>query len=37
VVTFDVPALTERVGELEEELAKPDFWNDQGRAAKLSA
>jgi peptide chain release factor 2 len=37
VVTFDVPALTSRLTELEEELAKPDFWNDQDRAAKLSA
>jgi peptide chain release factor 2 len=37
VVTFDVPALTARKDELEEELAKPDFWNDQQRAARLSA
>jgi len=37
VVTFDVPALTARKDELEEELAKPDFWNDPQRAAKLSA
>ena len=37
MVTFDVPALTARKDELEEELAKPDFWNDPQRAAKLSA
>jgi peptide chain release factor 2 len=36
VVTFDVPSLTSRLAELEEELAKPDFWSDQQRAAKLS-
>ncbi len=37
MVTFDVASLTARVAELEEELGKPDFWNDQQRAAKLSA
>jgi peptide chain release factor 2 len=37
VVTFDVAALNERLRELEEELAKPDFWSDQQRAAKLSS
>ena len=37
MVTFDVAALTARLSELEEELAKPDFWSDQQRAAKLSA
>ena len=37
MVTFDLASLTARLGELEEELAKPDFWNDQQRAAKLSA
>ena len=37
MVTFDVASLTTRLQELEEELAKPDFWNDQQRAAKLSA
>jgi peptide chain release factor 2 len=36
VVTFDVPALNDRLRELEEELAKPDFWADQQRAARLS-
>jgi peptide chain release factor 2 len=36
VVTFDVPALTARRDELEEELARPDFWSDQQRAARLS-
>jgi len=37
VVTFDVASLTARLHELEEELATPDFWSDQQRAAKLSA
>jgi peptide chain release factor 2 len=37
VVTFDPDALQARVDELEQELAQPDFWNDQQRAAKLSA
>jgi len=37
VVTFDVASLTAHQHELEEELAKPDFWNDQQRAARLSA
>ncbi|MDE3025638.1 MAG: PCRF domain-containing protein, partial [Acidobacteriota bacterium] len=37
MVTFDVSTLTARIGALEEELAKPDFWSDQQRAAKLSA
>ena len=36
MVTFDVPALNDRLRELEEELAKPDFWSDQQRAARLS-
>jgi peptide chain release factor 2 len=37
VVTFDPVALKARVDELEQELSQPDFWNDQQRAAKLSA
>src|SRR5690348_7516545 len=37
VVTFDPASLTARLAELEQELAQPDFWNDQQRAAKLSA
>ena len=37
MVTFDPAALKARVDELEQELAQPDFWNDQQRAAKLSA
>ena len=36
MVTFDVPALNDRLRELEEELATPDFWADQQRAARLS-
>jgi peptide chain release factor 2 len=37
VVTFDVASLSTRLRELEEEIAKPDFWSDQERAPKLSA
>jgi peptide chain release factor 2 len=37
VVTFDPAALKARLAELEQELAQPDFWNDQQRAARLSA
>src|ERR1700752_3773705 len=37
VVSFDPAALKARLGELEQELAQPDFWNDQQRAARLSA
>ena len=37
MVTFDPDALQTRVDELEQELAQPDFWNEQQRAAKLSA
>jgi peptide chain release factor 2 len=37
VVTFDPAALKARLAELEQELAQPDFWNDQQRAATLSA
>src|SRR6201985_776471 len=37
VVTFDPVALKARLDELEQELAQPDFWDDQQRAARLSA
>jgi peptide chain release factor 2 len=37
VVTFDPVALKARLDELEQELAQPDFWNDQQRAARLSS
>ncbi len=37
MVTFDPAALKSRLGELEQELAQPDFWNDQQRAARLTA
>jgi peptide chain release factor 2 len=37
VVTFDPPTLRARLGELEEELARPDVWSDQQRAARLAA
>ena len=36
MVTFDPAALKTRLAELEQELAQPDFWNDQQRAARLS-
>jgi peptide chain release factor 2 len=37
VVTFDPASLTARLGELEEELARPGFWDDQQHAAAVSA
>jgi peptide chain release factor 2 len=37
VVTFDPATLKARLAELEQELSQPDFWNDQQRAARLSA
>jgi len=37
VVTFDPDSLTARLAELEEELARPGFWDDQENAAKRSA
>jgi peptide chain release factor 2 len=37
VVTFDPATLKARLGELEEELARPGFWDDQQHAAAVSA
>jgi peptide chain release factor 2 len=37
VVTFDPASLRTRLGELEEELARPGFWDDQHHAAQVSA
>ena len=37
MVTFDPASLKARLAELETELNQPDFWNDQQRAARLSA
>jgi peptide chain release factor 2 len=37
VVTFDPDALAVRVAELEQELQQPGFWDDQQRAAAVSA
>ena len=37
MITFDPDALTKRLAELEEKLATPGFWDDQQRAAKISA
>jgi peptide chain release factor 2 len=36
VVTFDPDALSARLRELEEEIARPGFWDDADRASKLS-
>src|SRR5581483_1384852 len=36
VVTFDPAALKARLDELEQELARPDFWSEQQRAARRS-
>ncbi len=35
--TFDPAELSERVGALEQEMGAPGFWEDQERAAKVSA
>jgi peptide chain release factor 2 len=37
VVTFDPESLRARAAELEEELGRPGFWDDQQRAATVSA
>jgi peptide chain release factor 2 len=37
VITFDPDGLRKRVAELEEELGSPGFWDDQQRAARVSA
>ncbi|HZS23858.1 MAG TPA: peptide chain release factor 2 [Gaiellaceae bacterium] len=37
MVTFDPDRLRARVAELEDELGKPGFWDDQQRAAQVSA
>ena len=37
MVTFDPESLRRRIAELEEELAQPGFWDDQQRAAAVSA
>jgi peptide chain release factor 2 len=36
VITFDPDALTARIGELEQELGAPGFWDDQQHAAAVS-
>ncbi len=36
MITFDLESLNHRLRELEEELAKPDFWQDAERARVLS-
>jgi peptide chain release factor 2 len=37
VITFDPEALGARIGELEEAMGEPGFWDDQKRAARLSS
>jgi peptide chain release factor 2 len=37
VITFDPDALTSRVAELESAMGEPGFWDDQSRAADISA
>ena len=37
MITFDPDALSTRVAELEEPMGEPGFWDDQQRAAKISA
>jgi peptide chain release factor 2 len=37
VITFDPDALRSRIAELEQELGEPGFWDDQQRAAQVSA
>jgi peptide chain release factor 2 len=37
VITFDPEALANRLGELEQELGAPGFWDDQQRAAGVSS
>ncbi|HEY7731461.1 MAG TPA: peptide chain release factor 2 [Gaiellaceae bacterium] len=36
MITFDPDALTARLGELEEAMGAPGFWNDQAAAAQIS-
>jgi peptide chain release factor 2 len=36
VITFDPDALSARLGELEEAMNQPGFWDDQARAAPIS-
>ena len=37
MITFDPDALSARLSELERELSAPGFWDDQQRAASVSA
>jgi peptide chain release factor 2 len=37
VITFDLASLTERLAALEQEMGAPGFWDDQQRAAQVSA
>ena len=36
MITFDPDSLTERIAELEEEMGRPGFWDDQQWAARVS-
>ena len=37
MITFDPERLRERIAQLEQELGAPGFWDDQQRAARVSA
>ena len=37
MITFDPDALADRLTQLEEEMARPGFWDDQNRAASMSS
>jgi peptide chain release factor 2 len=37
VITFDPEALSARLAELEQDMGEPGFWDDQKRAAQISA
>jgi peptide chain release factor 2 len=36
VITFDPDSVRERIGELEAAMGEPGFWDDQGRATRIS-
>ncbi len=37
MITFDPDSLRAKLGELEDAMGKPSFWDDQQQAAKTSA
>ncbi len=36
MITFDPDSVTARIAELEQELGRPGFWDDQRNAARVS-